>query len=260
MFSSNTQPPNLTLPLDNPAADTGNVNKQLPKSPGEKRSPGASKLGSFFGWGGNASPASSVTSFDDKAYSPGPSPSSPYGTSPPKAPSSSGPSSSGPSSSGRALPPEIDIPKANAQDDDDYFADAYMRSSPEDATAEQVDEMEEELKAISTELATSIRREMELEDLVDRLQVDGASGFGRRTSDYFSDSGTSSVRFGGEMDAKSESLEKLLRKTEREKAMIRLELTQKVQEERSRRKELEAQIRQLEEKASQVCFIEIGVI
>ena len=114
--------------------------------------------------------------------------------------------------------------------------------------------MEEELKTITAELATSIRREMELEDLVERLQSEAAyhQGPGKRTSDYFSDSGTSSVKYGGEADARTDELDRLHRKTEREKAQIRLELTDKVRDERSRRKALESQIRNLEQKASQV--------
>ena len=116
--------------------------------------------------------------------------------------------------------------------------------------------MEDELKTITAELATSIRREMELEDLVERLQSEAAyhQGPGKRTSDYFSDSGTSSVKYGGEVDARTDELDRLHRKTEREKAQIRLELTDKVRDERSRRKVLEAQIRSLEQKASQVRF------
>jgi chromosome segregation ATPase len=120
--------------------------------------------------------------------------------------------------------------------------------------------MEDELKLISAELATSIRREMELEDLVDRLQSEAANpqGPGKRTSDYFSDSGTSSVKYGGETDVRSEELDRMQRRTEREKAQIRLELTDKVQEERSRRKVLESQIRSLEERASQVSLFGRG--
>ena len=117
--------------------------------------------------------------------------------------------------------------------------------------------MEKELKDISAELASSIRREMDLEDLVDRLQAEAnVSSTGKRTSDYFSDSGTSSVKF-GESDSKQEELDRAIRKTEQQKAQMRLELTNKVQEERTRRKQLEWQIRTLEEKASQVsaCFI-----
>ncbi len=114
--------------------------------------------------------------------------------------------------------------------------------------------MEKELKEISSELASSIRREMDLEDLVERLQSEAlnlSSSPGKRTSDYFSDSGTSSVRY-GEQDPKQDELDRMLRKAEQEKAQMRLELTNKVQDERTRRKHLESQIRNLEEKASQV--------
>lgn len=119
----------------------------------------------------------------------------------------------------------------------------------------QIEEMEKELRDISAELAGSIRREMDLEDLVERLQAEAQnppSNNIRRTSDYFSDAGTSSVRFGGESDQKQDELEKMVRKTEQEKATIRMELTDKIQDERQRRKQFEQQVRQLEEKASQV--------
>jgi hypothetical protein len=113
--------------------------------------------------------------------------------------------------------------------------------------------MEKELKDISAELASSIRREMDLEDLVERLQAEAQhpSDRGKRTSDYFSDSGTSSVKY-GEPDSRQDELDRMLRKTEQEKAQMRLELTNKVQDERTRRKQLETQIRDLEEKASHV--------
>lgn len=112
--------------------------------------------------------------------------------------------------------------------------------------------MEKELKDISAELASSIKREMDLEDLVDRLQAEAnVTNSGRRTSDYFSDSGTSSVKY-GESDSKQDELDRAIRKTEQDKAQMSLELTSKVQEERTRRKQLESQIRGLEEKASHV--------
>lgn len=112
--------------------------------------------------------------------------------------------------------------------------------------------MEKELKEISAELAASIRREMDLEDLVERLQAEAQnSGAGKRTSDYFSDSGTSSIRY-GDPESKAEELERAIRKTEQEKALMRIELSGKVQDEKLRRKQLESQIRSLEEKASQV--------
>lgn len=248
LFSSK-QPPKLTLPINAPAyfeetptnskSNTASINKALPKSPG------ASKLGSFFGWGGNTSPDSSTTTFSaqERAYSPLPSPSSPQ-SSFARAVSTS---------SGRHIPVGIDIPKANANEEG-YFSDSYLQippATPESTT--HVDEMEDELKIITAELATSIRREMELEDLVERMQSEAqTSQAGRRTSDYFSDSGTSSTKYGSEHDARTDELDKLQRKTERDKAQIRLELTEKVNEERSRRKVLETQIRSLEEKASQV--------
>lgn len=112
--------------------------------------------------------------------------------------------------------------------------------------------MEKELKEISAELAASIRREMDLEDLVERLQAEAQnSGGGKRTSDYFSDSGTSSIRY-GDPESKAEELERAIRKTEQEKALMRIELSGKVQDEKLRRKQLESQILSLEEKASQV--------
>lgn len=113
--------------------------------------------------------------------------------------------------------------------------------------------MEEELKAISAELASSIRREMDLEDLVERLQAENShmSTPGKRTSDYFSDSGTGSVKY-LDSDPRQDELDRVQRKTEQEKAQIRLELTNKVQEERGKRKQLESQIRFLEDKVSQV--------
>ncbi|KAM5369875.1 hypothetical protein ACJZ2D_008776 [Fusarium nematophilum] len=120
-------------------------------------------------------------------------------------------------------------------------------------TTAQIDEMEEELKAISAELASSIRREMDLEDLVDRLQeqVNNPQAPGKRTSDYFSDSGYSSAKL-SEADQSRDEIDKIQRRAEQEKASIRLELTNKLQDERGRRKVLDQQIKDLAERASQV--------
>lgn len=115
--------------------------------------------------------------------------------------------------------------------------------------------MEQELKEISAELAGSIRREMDLEDLVDRLQAE-VQNKGHRTSDYFSDSGVGSIRY-GDPDSKAEELERAIRKTEQEKALLRIELGGKVQDEKLRRRQLESQIRSLEDKASQVSTLEL---
>ena len=155
----------------------------------------------------------------------------------------------------KPIPTHIDVPKANA-DVGGYFSGSHLQiplATP--TTPFQIEEMENELKEISAELASSIRREMELEDLVERLQAEVQNPSppgGKRTSDYFSDSGTSSVGKYGESDARQDELDRAIRKTQVEKAQMRLELTEKVQVERTRRKELEKHIRSLEEKASQV--------
>ena len=113
----------------------------------------------------------------------------------------------------------------------------------------QVEDLEEEIREISAELATSIRREMELEDLVDRLQLEAqqAPDMGRRTSDYFSDSGSGSVRYplSDSGMGKAEDLAKQKRTSDQEKAQFKLSLSQKLQDEREQRKVLEAHIRQL---------------
>ena len=118
--------------------------------------------------------------------------------------------------------------------------------------------MEEELREVSTELAGSIRREMELEDLVDRLQLEASQGpeLGRRTSDYFSDSGSGSYRYAmSDADGKLEDLAKQKRLSEQEKAQFKLSLTQKLQDERSQRKLLEEHIRQLGDQVQSVSII-----
>lgn len=121
--------------------------------------------------------------------------------------------------------------------------------------ATQVAEMEEELREVSSELAASIKREMDLEDLVDRLQLEASQGsdHNRRTSDYFSDSGTSSVRYPlSEVGGKSEDLEKWKRALEQDKAQFKVDFTQKLQYERGRRKVLEDHIQRLEEESQHV--------
>ena len=108
---------------------------------------------------------------------------------------------------------------------------------------------------------------MELEDLVERLQMDLETprNANQRTSDYFSDSGYSGSnstlsKFGGDLEARADEVDKSLRKAEREKAQVRLDCQEKVEEERTKRKGLEKQIRQLEEKASQVDLLSMNSI
>ncbi|KAL8929823.1 MAG: hypothetical protein Q9208_000967 [Pyrenodesmia sp. 3 TL-2023] len=183
------------------------------------RSPGPSKLASFFGLrGSDYSPST-------RSLSPGPSPLLPS-------------------------PHAMDSPKHANGVHNAYFADTGFPLPPGGpAMSVQVADMEQELRDISAELAGSIRRELELEDMVDRLQYEAQQGpdMGRRTSDYFSDSGTSLVRYptsdlGG---SKVEDYAKLKRTSEHEKARYKLDMSQKLQDERTRRKALEIHIQQL---------------
>jgi hypothetical protein len=109
--------------------------------------------------------------------------------------------------------------------------------------------LENELREISSELAGSIRREMELEDLIERLQQEGPDA-NRRTSDYFSDSGTSSVRYAPE--SRAEDIEKIKRAAEQERAQLKVELSQKLQDERMQRTASESHVQILENQVQQV--------
>ncbi len=208
------------------------------------RSPGPNKLTSFFGWK-TSSPIAEVspTSYSDRSNSPAPSPLSP--------------SPQPHSASLKQIPNAIDVPKANANMTTTFFEETGFPAPPQNgAVNTQTDDMEEELREVSSELAGSIRREMELEDLVERLQFEAtqAPELGRRTSDYFSDSGSGSIRYplsdaGG---GKVEDLAKQKRSSEQEKAQFKLSLSQKLQDERGRRKVLEAHIQQLGEQVQNV--------
>ncbi|OTB03031.1 hypothetical protein M426DRAFT_61020 [Hypoxylon sp. CI-4A] len=240
-------PPRLNLKQDDttltPTADsyevkTPNTDKPLPKSPG------SSKLGTFFGW---TSPSSN-TEASDKGYSPLPSP---FNFSKATSVTDASPVTTiGPQSLLDAPRPLFGSP--NSRD----YCESYL-ATPPTATIPpslQIEEMEDELKAISAELAASIRREMDLEDLVDRLQAerDNPTTTGnKRTSDYFSDSGYSSAKL-SEYDQSREEIEKIQRRSEQEKAQVRLELTNKLQDERSRRQELDEQIKELSDRASRI--------
>ena len=144
-----------------------------------------------------------------------------------------------------------------------YIADTGFPVPPIAGPETTFTEMEEELREISSELAGSIRREMELEDLVDRLQLEASQGpeLGRRTSDYFSDSGSGSYRYplsdaGG---SKGEDVAKQKRISEQEKAQFKLSLTQRLQDERDQRKVLEKHVRQLEEQVQRVSLSALTV-
>ncbi|KAI0141846.1 hypothetical protein GGR57DRAFT_486549 [Xylariaceae sp. FL1272] len=220
---------------------TPNTDKPLPKSPS------SSKIGSFFGWA--SSPP--VTESSEKTFSPLPSP---YNfPKPPGAPDAS-PITAGP-------PSLLDAPKAQfGSPDSREYCESYL-ATPTAGSIDpaEIDEMEDELKAISAELAASIRREMDLEDLVDRLQAEKenpTTAGNKRTSDYFSDSGYSSAKL-SEYEQSREEIERIQRRSEQEKAQLRLELTNKLQDERLRRQQMDEQIRELSAKASQIDLIAV---
>ncbi|MCJ1450403.1 hypothetical protein MMC28_000734 [Mycoblastus sanguinarius] len=208
------------------------------------RSPGPNKLTSFFGWK-TSSPIAEVspTNFSDRSHSPAP-------------PSPLLPSPRSLSSSNKSASQAIDVPKSNGNMSTSYFADTGFPIPPNASTDTHYTDMEEELREISSELAGSIRREMELEDLVDRLQLEASQGpeLGRRTSDYFSDSGSGSYRY-PLSDAgvgKAEDLAKQKRISEQEKAQFKVGLTQRLQDERDQRKVLEVHVQQLGEQVQRM--------
>ncbi|KAI0126008.1 hypothetical protein BJ170DRAFT_583727 [Xylariales sp. AK1849] len=241
---TNTRTTTITVNHD---VTTPNTDKPLPKSPG------SSKLSNFFGWG---SPSPSTPEFSDKSFSPIPSP---YALTTSNSYTDASPVTTVRPSS------YLEAPKASygTGSSRDYF-DSYLAtpSSITPSTSDQIEEMEDELKAISAELAASIRREMDLEDLVDRLQAerDNPTTTGnKRTSDYFSDSGYSSAKF-SEYDQSREEIEKIQRRAEQDQAQVRLELTTKLQDERSKRQELDDQIKELSQRASQIDLAQMNSV
>ncbi|KAI1180661.1 hypothetical protein F4777DRAFT_585493 [Nemania sp. FL0916] len=225
-----------TNSLDN---KTPNTDKPLPKSPN------SSRLGNFFGW-----TSSPTTEHSEKTYSPLPSPFSFSKSGTPGNQLDASPNTT----LGPQTPFDADKARFPSPDSRDY-CESYLATPPAGSTdPAQLDEMEDELKAISAELAASIRREMDLEDMVDRLQAEkenSATTGNKRTSDYFSDSGYSSAKF-SEYEQSREEIEKIQRKSEQEKAQLRLELTTKLQDERLKRQKMDEQIRDLSTKASQI--------
>lgn len=215
-----------------------NRNKPLPRSPGA-----TSPLASIFGWGNPSPSATDLTSL------PSPSPFSPN------------PQNRRSTNSLASNYNKTNAASTLAHQRESFFS-THSPHLSQNTTL--IDEMEEELKAISSELAASIRREIDLEDLADRLQEQIANNpqaaGSKRTSDYFSDSGQSTVKLNEPADQNRDEIEKVQRKAEQEKASLRLELTAKIQDEREKRKELDQKIRQLQERASEVDVVEINNI
>ncbi|KAK5019603.1 hypothetical protein LTR16_000400 [Cryomyces antarcticus] len=209
---------------------------QRPNSPRQRLTP-------FFGWKpsseshGTESPDITIS---DRSPSPTPSPLF-----------AGLPRKDGPSSTMQSSPPALYKPKTN-EDVMSYFTIPVtpMVMTP-GATNEHVEELQKELREVSLELAGSIRREMELEDEVDRWKTEipaPLSEASRRTSDYYSDSGTSSIRYpNGDSDTKIEELERARRRAEQGQAQLRVDMAQKVQDGLRTRRDLESRVRSLEE-------------
>ncbi|KAK5739815.1 hypothetical protein LTR17_005101 [Elasticomyces elasticus] len=228
-----------TLSEDSLGSESHFAREQVPKSPG--------RLGSFFGWKSSSQRSgteSPTTTFSDRSLSPLPSPRllKPMPAL----------SMDGSTSTARLTPPGLDISKANARTSN-YFDNPdtpILLGSPD--TNAHVRELERELAQVSTELAGSIKREMDLEDELDRIRTEmptiPPAENGRRTSDYFSDSGTSTVRFPvSDPGARMEQLEQKLRKVEQEKAQIKVDVASTMQTELARRRDLELMVHGLEE-------------
>ncbi|KAG5939239.1 hypothetical protein E4U53_007852 [Claviceps sorghi] len=250
MFAPKPPPPHLKLEIEETSASQNHLgssrsrspdsarltaspqlNKALPKSPGQ-----SSPFASLFGWPNN-SPSVTECSSIPSPIVPSKDANDAHQT------AGISRSDSSPSrSNGATLVPV-------------GYRESYLPipSVGTTVSAVQLEEMEDELKAISSELAASIRREMDLEDIVDRLQeqVSNHQAPNKRSSDYFSDSGYSSAK-ASESDHGREEVERIQRRSEQETASIRLELSNKLQAERSRRKVLDQQIKELAEKASQL--------
>ena len=200
------------------------------------------KFTSFFTRKVTASPGteSSVTDISDRK-SPLPSP---YGHSPnPSAHSS------------QAYPFPTNSPRGTtsqpSQDSIDFDGNTYATTMGRGDGSRMV-QLETELRDISTELAKSIKREMDLEDIVEQLQNEGHSipRENDRTSDYFSDSGTSSIRPSTSEGKPKEDIQKIKRESEQLRAQLKAEMTRKCQSERSSRQALESHIQILEQKLS----------
>lgn len=218
--------PPLHIDIDQQSMSMGPADTRNPKTPGKT-------IGSFFGWKPATSPGadSSSTEISEGGRSPAPSPMPPLSNVPIKPPS--------PNDSTKLpsfAPPTRTLSGGTTSAHDTMYAS-------------KIADLENELREISSELAGSIRREMELEDLIDRLQSEGPD-ISRRTSDYFSDSGTSSIRYAPE--SKAEDIEKIRRAAEQERAQLKVELSQKLQEERTQRAASESHVHILENQVQQV--------
>jgi DNA repair exonuclease SbcCD ATPase subunit len=226
----------LRLNIDDPSRDfiDGYDHGGMPNTPSSQ----PRKLSNFFGWkkqqpSGADSPS---TAFSERSFSqpaspmPLPSSSNGYGQ----------------------KPAALDIPRANAAANTSYFPVTPSLPTPP-LTSNHMADLERELREISTELANSIKREMELEDQIELLQIDPTSSqgleAGRRTSDYYSDSGAGSVRYPtSDGEGKVGQLERLRRAAEQEKATLKVEMSERLQDALKQRREAEERSQMLHQR------------
>ncbi|KAJ5689873.1 hypothetical protein N7462_004265 [Penicillium macrosclerotiorum] len=224
------RPPPLHIDIDGRSMSMPLTDPRQPKTPGNK-------ISSFFGWKAATATAtspgaeSSSTEISDSGRSPLPSPMPPL---------ANVPIAMKPSSPYDTKAPGFGPPVRTSSLGGVSTHDAMFTS--------KIADLENELREISSELAGSIRREMELEDLIERFQTEGPE-VNRRTSDYFSDSGTSSIRYAPD---RQEDIEKIRRAAEQERAQLKVEMSQRLQEERTRRTASESHVQILENQVQQL--------
>jgi hypothetical protein len=226
----------LRLNIDDTSRDyhDGHDYSGMPNTPSSQ----PRKLSSFFGWNKkqNTGADSPSTTFSDRSFS---QPVSPM------------PMPSGGSGYG-SKPAALDIPRANAAANTSYFPATPSLPTPP-LTSNHMADLERELREISAELASSIKREMELEDQIELLQAETPASqsleAGKRTSDYYSDSGAGSVRYPvSDSDGKIEQLERLRRAAEQEKASMKHEMSERLQDALKQRREAEERSQTLHER------------
>lgn len=242
LHASESQPgPDLKIKLDGVTEDFTDdyysVEDDAPRDTTQQGKPKSPSGGftSFFGWN-SSKPNGAESPATTFSLSPTNSPRHKQGSLPAK-----------------NKPNGLDIPAANSLSS--YFnvpGTPLLSSSPQ--MNAHVEELERELREVSSELAASIQREMDLEDEVERWKTENASVTSpdnRRTSDYYSDSGISSIRFPiSDPEAKLEEVDTQRRKAEQERASLKVRMAERLQEELRRRRDLEEQVQQLEEQVS----------
>lgn len=231
----------LATPVDEREPPTFAI--QVPKH----KSPSKKALGSFFGWKRTPS-LESPTTFSDRSVSPNASPLPPFRDG---------------SSDTKPLPAPLDVHRANAGLQKGLLTpnNPSLPLPTPPATSAYVAELERELQEISAELANSIKREMELEDELERHKMDTSSGSmdaNRRTSDYYSDSGISSVRY-GENEGRIEELERLRRKAELDKAQMKLDMSQRLEGALRATREVEERFSSPESKSPKTRELEVAL-